>query len=314
MGSETIWLWVGFNLFVLAMLALDLGVFHRKAHIVSVKEAAIWSIVWITLALLFNASIYFWRGSETALEFFTGYLIEKSLSVDNIFVFVLIFSALAVPATSQHRVLFWGILGALVMRGALILVGAVLLKEFHWIIYLFGAFLIYTGIQMALHRNAEQHPENNPLVKWVSRLIPVTQHYEGDRFFVRRAGKWLATPMLLTLLIVESTDLVFAVDSIPAIFAVTDDPFIVYTSNVFAILGLRSLYFVFAGAVTKFYYLKIALSAILVFVGTKMVLVDIYKIPSDLSLLVIASMLALAGVTSFWRARRVSLETQPATD
>jgi tellurite resistance protein TerC len=239
--EETIWMWVGFNLFVLAMLALDLGIFHRKAHVVSLKEAAVWSIVWITLALVFNSGIYFWSGPEPALKFFTGYLIEKSLSVDNIFVFVLIFSAFSVPAAFQHRVLFWGILGALLMRGTLILAGSVLLNEFHWIIYVFGAFLILTGIKMAFQRHAEQHPEDNPLVRLVRRLLPMTNGYEGDRFFVRRAGKWLATPLLLVLLSVEFTDLIFAVDSIPAIFAVTQDPFIVYTSNVFAILGLRSL-------------------------------------------------------------------------
>jgi tellurite resistance protein TerC len=305
MNWDTILLWVGFNFFVLTMLALDLGVFHRQAHAISIKEAALWSVVWIGLSLLFNVGVYLWRGSEIALEFLTGYLIEKSLSVDNIFVFVLLFTAFSVPATSQHRVLFWGILGALVLRGALILVGAVLLKQFHWIIYLFGAFLIFTGVKMAIHRNEEQHPENNPLVKWVSRFIPVTGDYDHDRFFVRRAGKLIATPLLLVLFVVESTDLVFAVDSIPAIFAVTQDPFIVYTSNVFAILGLRSLYFVFAGAVSKFYYLKLGLSAILMFVGAKMALADVYRIPITLSLFVIAAILAAAIVASLLRARRL---------
>jgi tellurite resistance protein TerC len=304
--EATIWAWVGFNLFVLALLALDLGVFHRKAHVVSLKEATVWSIVWITLALVFNIGIYFWSGSEPALNFFTGYLIEKSLSVDNIFVFVLIFSAFSVPAAFQHRVLFWGILGALLMRGTLILVGSVLLHEFHWIIYVFGAFLILTGIRMAFQRHAEQHPEDNPLVRLVRRLLPMTDGYEGDRFFVRRAGRWLATPLMLVLLSVEFTDLIFAVDSIPAIFAVTQDPFIVYTSNVFAILGLRSLYFVLAGVVDKFYYLKLGLSAILVFVGMKMVLADVYKIPVAISLLVIAAVLAIAVVASWLRARRLN--------
>jgi tellurite resistance protein TerC len=309
--EATIWAWVGFNLFVLAMLALDLGVFHRKAHVVSLKEAAAWSVVWIALALVFNIGIYFWSGSEPALKFFTGYLIEKSLSVDNIFVFVLIFSAFSVPAAFQHRVLFWGILGALLLRGTLILVGSVLLSEFHWIIYVFGAFLILTGIKMAFQRHAEQHPEDNPLVRLIRRLLPMTNGYEGDRFFVRRAGRWLATPLLLVLLSVEFTDLIFAVDSIPAIFAVTQDPFIVYTSNVFAILGLRSLYFVLAGVVDKFYYLKLGLSAILVFVGMKMVLADVYKIPVAISLLVIAVVLAIAVVASLLRARH--LNNQPGT-
>jgi len=315
MFEGTIWLWIGFNLFVLSLLALDLGVFHRHAHKVSIKEATIWSVVWITMAMVFNLGLYlFWdrvspnnsySNSEAALAFFTGYLIEKSLSVDNIFVFVLIFTFFAVPAIYQHRVLFWGILGALIMRGALIAVGAVLLKEFHWIIYIFGAFLIFTGIRMAIHRNEEMHPEQNPVVKLLRRIIPVAENYEGDHFFIRRAGKLLATPLFLVLLIVESTDLVFAVDSIPAIFAVTNDPFIIYTSNVFAILGLRSLYFLLAGVLDKFYYLKLGLSFVLAFVGTKMVIVDIYKIPIGLSLGVIASILAISVVGFLLRSRRL---------
>jgi tellurite resistance protein TerC len=320
MFEGTIWLWIGFNLFVLAMLALDLGIFHRHAHVVSVKEATLWSMIWITLALVFNAGLYFfwdkiapasnYTNGEAALAFFTGYLIEKSLSVDNIFVFVLIFTYFAVPATYQHRVLFWGILGALVMRGILIAVGAALLKEFHWIIYVFGAFLIFTGIKMAFHRSEEMHPERNPLVKLLRRLMPVTGTYEGDKFFVRRAGVLMATPLFLVLLIVESTDLIFAVDSIPAIFAVTDDPFIVYTSNVFAILGLRSLYFLLAGIMDRFYYLKLGLSVVLTFVGVKMVMVDIYKIPIGLSLGVIASILAVAIIASLWRVQRLPSQQQ----
>ncbi len=231
--------WVAFNLFVLAMLALDLGVFHRHTHEVSVKEAAIWSVVWISLSMIFNAVLYFWQGSEIALQFFTGYLIEKSLSVDNIFVFVLIFGAFAVPKAYQHRILFWGILGALVMRGALIFAGAALLDRFHWIIYVFGAFLVFTGIRMAFQSDHAISPEENKVIKFVQRFVPVATDYKGDRFFLRRAGKLIATPLFLVLVLVESTDLVFAVDSIPAIFAVTQNPFIVYTSNVFAILGLR---------------------------------------------------------------------------
>ena len=311
-----IWLWIGFNVFVLLMLAVDLGVFHRKAHAVSIKEAVIWSVVWISLAMLFNLGIYlFWdklvpnstySNGQAALAFFTGYLIEKSLSVDNIFVFVLIFTFFAVPAIYQHRVLFWGILGALLMRGTLIAVGAALLKEFHWVIYIFGAFLIFTGIRMALHRNEEMHPEQNPLVKLLRRVIPVTENYEGDHFFIRRAGKLLATPLFLVLVLIESTDLIFAVDSIPAIFAVTQETFIVYTSNVFAILGLRSLYFLLAGVVDKFYYLKLGLSVVLVFVGIKMTTVEIYKIPVGLSLGVIFSILAISIAASLWRAKRLS--------
>jgi tellurite resistance protein TerC len=287
------------------MLAIDLGVFHRKAHSVSLKEASIWSAVWITLALIFNAGLYFLRGPEPALQFFTGWLIEKSLSVDNIFIFVLLFTYFRVPAAYQHRVLFWGILGALVMRGILIAVGAVLLEEFHWILYLFGAFLIFTGIRMGLQKETEVHPERNPLLKLVRRIVPVTDDYEHDRFVVRRAGQFMVTPLLLVLLIIESTDLIFAVDSIPAVFAVTGDPFIVYTSNVFAILGLRSLYFVFANVIDKFYYLKLGLAVILSYVGVKMVLADIYPIPTLLSLAIIALVLALAIVASVIRARRL---------
>jgi len=316
----TIWLWIGFNVFVLALLALDLGVFHRKAHVVSIKEAAIWSVVWISLSMLFNLGLYFfwdkispsstYSNSEAALAFFTGYLIEKSLSVDNIFVFVLIFSFFAVPAIYQHRVLFWGILGALLMRGALIAVGAALLKEFHWVIYIFGAFLIFTGIRMAMHKDEELHPEKNPLVKLLRKIIPVTDTYEGDHFFIRRAGKLMATPLFLVLVLVESTDLIFAVDSIPAIFAVTQDTFIVYTSNVFAILGLRSLYFLLAGVVDKFYYLKLGLSVVLVFVGIKMVIVDFYKIPVGVSLGVIFGILTISIAASLWRAKHVLVDEQ----
>ncbi len=315
----TIWLWIGFNGFVLAMLALDLGVFHRKAHVVSIKEAAIWSVIWVSLAMLFNLGLYFfwdnisygstYSNSEAALAFFTGYLIEKSLSVDNIFVFVLIFSFFAVPAAYQHRVLFWGIIGALLMRGALIAVGAALLKEFHWVIYVFGAFLIFTGIRMAMHKDQELHPEQNPLVKLLRKIIPVTDTYEGDHFFVRHAGKLMATPLFLVLVLVESTDLIFAVDSIPAIFAVTQDTFIVYTSNVFAILGLRSLYFLLAGVVDKFHYLKLGLSVVLVFVGIKMLIVDLYKIPVGVSLGVIFGILAISIAASLWRAKRTLAHT-----
>ena len=314
----SIWLWVGFNMFVLAMLALDLGVFHRKAHAVSGREALIWSVVWIALSLVFNALLYFfwdrmmpdsvYTNSEAALAFFMGYLIEKSLSVDNIFVFILIFSFFAVPAAYQHRVLFWGILGALVMRGTLIAVGAALLKEFHWIIYVFGAFLIFTGLRMARHREEELQPDKNPIVKFFRRFIPVTETFEKDRFFVRRAGKILATPLFLILLIVESTDLVFAVDSIPAIFAVTQEPFIVYTSNVFAILGLRALYFLLANVMDKLQYLKLGLSAVLTFIGVKMVIVDFYHIPVGVSLVVVAGILTVSILASLWKARITETE------
>ena len=316
MFVESIWLWIGFNLFVLALLAVDLGIFHRDAHRVSIREATIWSIVWITLSLLFNLAIYLvwdrivpgseYSNREAALAFLTGYLLEKSLSVDNIFIFVVIFTFFAVPAKYQHRVLFWGIIGALIMRGTLIIIGSALLKQFHWIIYVFGVFLIFTGIRMALQRDEEVHPDKNPVVKLLRRVMPVTESYEGESFFIRRKGKLMATPLFLVLLIVESTDLIFAVDSIPAIFAVTENSFIVYTSNVFAILGLRSLYFLLAGVVDKFHYLKLGLSAVLVFVGIKMILADVYKIPVSLSLVVIAGILTISIAASLWRARRLT--------
>ncbi|MDX1378150.1 MAG: TerC family protein [Anaerolineales bacterium] len=316
MFEGQIWLWIGFNLFVLAMLALDLGVFHRKSHAVSSKEALTWSIVWISLSLVFNAVIYlYWdkmmpnssyTNGEAGLAFLTGYLIEKALSVDNIFVFILIFSFFAVPDAYQHRVLFWGILGALIMRGVMILAGAALLKQFHWVIYIFGAFLIFTGIRMALHKDEELRPDKNPVVKFFRKIMPVTQTYEGDKFFVRRAGALMATPLFLVLLIVESTDLVFAVDSIPAIFAVTQEPFIVYTSNIFAILGLRALYFLLANVMDKFQYLKLGLSAVLTFVGVKMVIVDLYKIPVGTSLGVVASILIISIAASLWKTRNVT--------
>jgi tellurite resistance protein TerC len=316
MPETSLWLWAGFNLFILAMLALDLGVFHRKSHEVSIREATVWSAVWITLALIFNAGLWFFRGSEPAIQFFTGYLIEKSLSVDNIFVIALIFSYFAVPSIYQHRVLFWGILGALVMRAVFILAGAALLAEFHWVIYIFGAFLILTGIKMALHRNAEMDPGKNPVLRLVRRLVPVTHEYRENHFFVREKGVLMATPLFLVLVLVETTDLIFAVDSIPAIFAITEDPFIVYTSNVFAILGLRSLYFVLAGVIQQFVYLKLGLSAVLVFVGIKMTLVDLYKIPSPVSLGVIATILAVSVIASLRRSRReeaAALAANPET-
>jgi tellurite resistance protein TerC len=295
------------------MLALDLGVFHRKAHAVTVREAAACSAVWVALALFFNVVIYLWKGKEPALQFLAGYLIEKSLSVDNIFVFVLIFGYFAVPAAYQHRVLFWGILGALLMRGAFIAAGAALLAKFHWIIYLFGAFLVVTGVKMALVRSEGIHPERNPLVRLTRRLIPVTADYHGQSFLVRQGGRLVATPLLLVLLLVESTDLVFAVDSIPAIFAITSDPFIVYTSNVFAILGLRSLYFLLAGVVGKFHFLKLGLSVVLAFVGVKMLLTDVAKIPIGISLAVIAAVIGVSILASLLRDRGSRRNSQRGT-
>jgi tellurite resistance protein TerC len=239
--TESIWLWVGFNLFVLAMLALDLGVFHRKTHVVTFKESISWTVVWVAMAMLFNLGIAHFMGNDKGLEFFTGYVIEKSLSVDNVFVFALLFSYFAVPALYQHKVLFWGILGALVMRAVMIVLGAALITKFSWVIYIFGGFLILTGIKMIVKRDEEIHPERNPVVRWFKRLMPVTPDYRGDKFFVREDGVRKATPLFVALLLVEISDVIFAVDSIPAIFAVTKDPFIVYNSNVFAILGLSSL-------------------------------------------------------------------------
>ena len=306
MESVSPWIWVGFNAFVLAMLALDLGVFHRKAHVVSLKEASVWSAVWIALALVFNAGVWHLLGQQKGVEFLTGYLIEKSLSVDNIVVFALIFSYFAVPAQYQHRVLFWGILGALVMRAAFIAAGAALITNFHWVVYLFGAFLVITGIKMALAPDRGLEPERNPVVRLVRRLMPVTGTYHGQSFFVRQNGVRMATPLFLVLALVEATDLVFAVDSIPAIFAITTDPFIVYTSNVFAILGLRSLYFLLGGAMEKFRYLKLGLAGILVFVGAKMTLVDVYEMPVLVSLAVIASILTLAITASLLHSRKVT--------
>ena len=313
-GEITLWHWVGFNVVVLALLALDLGVFHRKAHTVSVKEATTWTVVWVSLSLLFNGLIFFWRGAETGLQFLTGYLIEYSLSVDNIFIFVLLFGFFRVPAQYQHRVLFWGILGALVMRGMMIWLGAALLERFDWIILVFGAFLIFTGVRMGLSRGeSEIHPEGNIVVRIFRRFMPVTHEYHGQRFFVRQSHRSFATPLFLVLLIVESTDLIFAIDSIPAIFAVTKDPFIVYTSNVCAILGLRSLYFLLAGVMDKFYYLKAALAVILSFVGVKMLVPAVsgwlmgheYHIPTLLSLGVIVLTLGVAVVASLLRNRRM---------
>ncbi|GCE07587.1 membrane protein [Dictyobacter aurantiacus] len=303
-----VWPWIWFNLFVLVLLALDLGIFHRKSHAVSTKEALIWSAVWISLALAFNAGLYFVSGSEVALQFLTGYLIEKSLSVDNIFIFVLLFGYFSVPAAYQHRVLFWGIMGALVMRGILIAVGSVLIEQFHWIIYIFGAFLIFTGIRMGVQKDENVNPEHNPLVKFVRRFVPVSDDFVKDLFVVRREGTLMITPLLLVLLVIETSDLLFAVDSIPAIFSVTTDPFIVYTSNVFAILGLRSLYFVFANIIHKFHYLQAGLAVILCFVGLKMVVSGFYHVPTWLSLLFIALVLGVAIVASIMRARRRAAE------
>lgn len=282
--STELLLWLGFGLFLAVMLALDLGVFHKNSHVVEFKEAITWSGVWIGLAIIFNVGVFYFAGEVKGLEFLTGYLIEKSLSIDNVFIIALIFTYFNVPREYQHRVLFWGVIGALIMRAVLIAVGAVLITKFTWIIYIFGAFLIFTGFKMYFQKDHKIDPDKNPLVKLSKKLIPVTDQYNKEKFFVVKEGKRYATPLFLVLLLVETTDLIFAVDSIPAIFAISKDPFIVFTSNAFAILGLRSLYFALAGIIHKFYYLKAGLSVILVFVGIKMLLIDIYKIPIGISL------------------------------
>jgi tellurite resistance protein TerC len=297
-------LFVAFNVGVLAVLAVDLGIFNKKAHKISVKEAAIWSTVWITLSLAFAGVVYWLHGPQSALEFVTGYLIEYSLSVDNIFVIVLIFAYFRIPEKYQHRVLFWGIIGALLMRGSMIAAGAFLIERFHWIIYIFGAFLVFTGIRMATHDESDIEPEANPVLRLVRRLLPVTHDYRGQDFFVKEAPKRgdairiMATPLFVVLVLVETTDLIFAVDSIPAIFAVTRDPFLVYTSNVCAILGLRSLYFLLAGVIHTFRFLKLGVAVVLTFVGAKMLLGSVYVIPIQISLLVIVAILAAAVAAS----------------
>jgi len=310
MDFDRIFLWIGFNIFVLALLALDLGVFHRKAHSVSIKEATTWSIIWVSLAMIFNLGIYFAWGQEKALEFFTGYVIEKSLSVDNLFIFLMIFQYFSTPAEYQHRVLFWGILGALILRAIFIAAGSALLSHFHWMIYVFGGFLVFTGIKMFLQGDEKIEPERNPVVRLFERWVPITREYHGQNFTIRTNGKTRATLLLLVLIVIETTDVIFAVDSIPAIFAVTQDSFIVYTSNIFAILGLRALYFMLAGIMQMFVYLKFGLSLVLCFVGAKMLLADIYKIPIGASLSVIGTILLVSVMASWWSQRK----SAPAQD
>ncbi|WP_141589456.1 TerC family protein [Myxococcus sp. AB056] len=306
-------LWAGFIAFVIAMLALDLGVFHRKAHVVKFKEALGWSALWVSLALVFGAGVWWKFGPEPGLQFITGYLIEKSLSVDNIFVFVVIFSALRIPALYQHRVLFWGILSALALRAIMIFAGVAMLARFHWLIYVFGGFLIITGVKLFLQRNKEDNPEEGALMRLARRTIPSTPNFDGHHFFTVENGRKLATPLLMALLLVEASDILFALDSIPAIFAVTTDPFIVFTSNIFAILGLRSMFFMLAGAVEKFSYLKVGLSAVLVFVGAKMAIIDFVKVPPEVSLSVIAGLLGASIVASLIKARNTPTGDADAT-
>lgn len=301
-------LWSGFITFMITALIVDLKVFHRKSHAVSVKEALTWSAIWISLALTFGLGVGIWMGSEKALLFITGYLIEASLSMDNLFVFLMIFAYFQVPAHLQHNVLFWGIFGAMIMRAVFILTGVTLIQNFHWTIYIFGAFLVFTGIRMALNKGVEVHPEKNPILKFVRRFMPVTEDYHGDKFLLKRDGRVYATPLFIVLLVVESSDVMFAVDSIPAILAITVDPFIVYTSNAFAILGLRALYFALAATMRLFHHLHYGLSGILVFVGIKMLLSYAYKIPVAIVLPVVFGVLLTSVIASVLFPQK---ETEP---
>lgn len=294
-------LWLGFSILVLGLLALDLGVFHRRDREPRMGESLFWTVFWITLALAFNLGVYVWFGPARALEFFTGYLIEKSLSVDNIFVFLVLLTYFRVPSSLQHRVLFWGILGALIMRALFIWAGTALLTHFHWVIYVFGVFLVWTGWRLLKERNETFDPERSRMMQYIRRLVPATSQFHGHHFVVKEGGRWLATPLLVVLLAIEAADLVFAVDSIPAIFAITQDPFIVYTSNIFAILGLRALYFVLVGAMARMRYLRAGLAVVLAFVGMKMLLADVYQLPVAVSLGVIALVLGATVAASLWK-------------
>jgi tellurite resistance protein TerC len=295
---EKVLLWTVFNLFIIAMLVLDLKVFHRKTHEVHIREALVWSAIWILMALIFAAGIYVWMDTHKALQFLTGYLIEKSLSMDNLFVFLMIFSYFQVPSRYQHNVLFWGIFGALVMRAIFIFTGIAIIQKFHFVMYIFGAFLIFTGIKMGLRKDRKVHPEKNPMLKFVRRFVPITGGYEKEKFLVREKGRMFVTPLMIVLIAIETTDVIFAVDSIPAILAISTDPFIVYSSNVFAILGLRALYFALESAMRLFHHLHYGLAVILVFVGVKMLLAEVYKIPVGIALLVIFASIFFSIVAS----------------
>ncbi|WP_280227323.1 TerC family protein [Nocardia farcinica] len=305
--SVPLWMWPAVLGIILVMLAVDLFA-HRNAHVVGVREAAIWSGVWVALALSFGGLIWWGWGSEFAAQYFAGYVIEKSLAVDNVFVFAVIFAYFAVPREYQHRVLFYGVLGALVFRGAFIAAGSILIASFAWILYVFGAFLVATGIKMARHRDETIDPDKSLVLRGFRRLVPMTEDYHGQKFWVKQHGRWVATPLLAVLVLVETTDIVFAVDSIPAIFAVTSEPFLVFTSNAFAILGLRAMYFLLADLMHRFIYLKLGLAVVLVWVGVKMLLLEIYKIPTTASLAVVIAILAVAVTASWMRTR-----TSPAT-
>jgi tellurite resistance protein TerC len=296
--TTELWFWIFFLLFIMLMLALDLGVFHRKAHAITFKESLLWTLVWLCLAMSFNVIIYFWKGSEKAFEFLTGYLIEQSLSVDNLFVFLLIFRYFHVPSQYQHRILFWGIIGALVLRAVFIFAGVALMDKFHWMIYVMGGILIVSGYKMFTQKDKKIEPEKNPVLVLFKKFFPVTHQEEGAHFFIRQNRKWYATQLFLVLIIVETTDVIFAVDSVPAILAITTDSFIVFTSNAFAILGLRSLYFALAGIISVFRYLHYGLASILIFIGLKMIVADVYKIPVQNALLIVLGILVASIVAS----------------
>lgn len=296
--SSQAFLWIIFGIFVVVMMALDLGVFHRKAHEVKFKEALAWTVAWVALALCFNAGIFFYRGQEAAMQFLTAYLLEESLSIDNLFVFLLIFNYFKVPARYQHGVLFWGILGVLVMRGAFITVGLALIHHFEWILYIFGAVLVFTGFKLAFEKDKEVDFEHNPILKFFRRIFPVTKDYHEGKFFVREGGKLLATPLFIILMFLNTVDLVFALDSIPAVMSISQDVFIVFTSNIFAILGLRSLFFVISNIMQLFHHLHYGLSLVLVFIGVKMLIKDFYHIPTGASLIFILATLVLSVIAS----------------
>jgi tellurite resistance protein TerC len=309
-------IWVVFNVFVLLMLMLDLGVFHKGNRAISIKESLIWSVIWILVALAFNVVVYFWRGQVCALEFFTCYLIERSLSVDNIFVFLLIFSYFKIAAEYQYKILFWGIIGALIMRAVFIVAGVALVHRFHWMIYVFGALLVYIGIKLAFQKEAEVHPEKNPVLNLVKKVFPISNDHEGGKFVLKRAGKYLITPLLLVLVVVETTDIIFAVDSIPAALAISNSSFVIYSANAFAILGLRALYFALAGCMNLFCYLDYGLSAVLTFIGVKMVLSDVYEIPIGWALGIVAALLTVSILASIVKMRvsPAPAAKQPAPD
>jgi len=313
MSNETIW-WIAFGVFVFAMLALDLFVFHRKAHVIKLREALIWSSIWVSLALLFCLGIFLTFGADRALKFLTAYIVEESLSVDNLFIFLMIFTYFSVPANVQHKVLFWGILGALIMRGIFIVTGLTIVESLHWVIYVFGAFLVFTGLRLVLGKDRQVHPEKNPLLRLACRFMPVTSDYRKDHFFCFENGRRMATPLFLVVLVVETTDIIFAVDSIPAVLSITLDPFVVYTSNIFAILGLRAIYFALAGATLHLRYLPFGLAAILTFLGLKMITSGFYKLPTGAALGVVAGILTIAIVASILRPKQKEFLHLPPSD